>query len=607
MPRLSDTKIAWSLFALAALVYALTMCRTIYTGDDGDFELAMATLGVCHPTGYPLFTLLGRAFLLGLAPLIDEPAARINLMTALFGAGAVAVFYRFAAALVASRLIAASAALLLAFAPTLWQQSLSCEVYTLTALFLCTVLWLSVRLEQGERVLVPLVLVYGLSLTNNLSMGLFLPGFLVFAWRKVGFRKLAALAPVFLLALLLYAYVPLAARFSHSPLTWGDPQTWPRFIAHVNGSQYRPLMFVEPLATWHLRLWGYAQNFLWKEFGGHYLVFVVPGIVVLWKRQRAVLGLIAWVFVVDIVYATNYAISDIYVYFIPSYICVVACIATGIGALGKWLSRVRPHVVRPLALLALLTPLVQMTTHLTATDKSSNFLEADFAANILTSAPPNAVVLTSNNTVFTLWYLKWVKHQRPDVAVLNVDLLEGTLHNNTAWYFEHLQRQWPGVPSPFGLPTNATSDGTYLQLLVRVALAEERPVLLVTDDRLDSRSAEAGQPSLNERLTPFVRAPWGVTQRLYEPGGEPTGPELLARNAALWPQLTTRGVYADWKDGDPLQPHLLIRYFHAHKALAQLAEKYGQRTLAHEHYSGANLLFRDVEVQEGLGRLAAPP
>ena len=603
MPRLSDTKIAWLLFALATLVYTLTMCRTIYTGDDGDFETAMYTLGICHPTGYPLFTLLGRAFLLGLAPLIDEPAMRVNLMTALFGAGAVAIFYRFVASIVASRTVAASAALLLAFAPTLWQQSLSCEVYTLTALFLCMVLWLSVRLERGEKVLGPLVLVYGLALTNNLTMALFLPGFLVFAWRKVGFKRLISCLPLFLLPLLLYAYVPLAAKFGHSPLKWGDPQIWPAFFQHVNGSQYRSLMFTQPLTSWHLRIWSYAHDSLYPELGGHFLVFAAPGIVALWRSQRAVLALTAWVFAMDIVYATNYAISDIYVYYIPSYLCMVVWIAAGLSVAGTWLQKIRPALLRPLALLLVLTPLVQMTTHLTATDKSSNFLEADFAHNILASAPKDAIVLNTNNTIFTLWYLKFVKHQRPDVAVINIDLLEGTLNKDVAWYFEHLQSQWPSIPSPLGLPTKATSDGTYLQLLVRAALVEGRAVLLVSDDRQDGVSMEAGLPSLNERLKPFARRPWGITQRLYEPGSEPTDTELVAQNAALWQGFQTRGVYTDWKDGDPLQMHLLVRYFHTHKALALLSEKLGQRGLARKHYAEASLLFQDTEVMAGLKRL----
>jgi hypothetical protein len=609
LQTLSDRKIAWLLFALAAVVYAATMCRTIYTGDDGDFETAMYTLGICHPTGYPLFTLLGRAFLFGLAPLIEEPAARVNLMTALFGAGAVAMFYRFVASIVTSRTVSVSVALLLAFAPTLWQQSLSCEVYTLTALFLCTILWLSVCLERGEPVLKSLVLIYGLSLTNNLTMALFLPGFLLLALYKVSFKELLPLVPFFLLPLLLYAYIPLAAHFSDSPLKWGDPQTWPRFFQHVNGSQYRPLMFTQPLGTWHLRLWSYASGALWKEFGGVFLAFMLPGMIALGKRKRAILALTGWVFIVDIIYATNYAIADIYVYYIPSYLCVAAWIAVGMGQVGTWLSDKCPPVVRPLAILALLTPLVQMTTHLAATEKSSNFIEADFAANVLTSSPKNAVVLATNNTVFTLWYLKFVKHQRPDVAVLNVDLLEGTLNNNTDWYFVHLQRQWPSLPSLHGLSREATADGTYLKLLVRMALAENRPVLLVSDDRQDDRPAEVGFPTLNQRLQPFVRVPWGITQRLYEPGNVPESTALLAQNAALWPQLKTRGVYRNHgneDESDPLQLHLMVRYFSAHKALAQLAEKQGQGELAHEHYTGASFIFRDSEVEAGLKRLTLP-
>jgi hypothetical protein len=603
---LSEKKIAWLLFFTAAAVYVLTMCRTIYTGDDGDFELAMATLGVCHPTGYPLFTLLGRAFLLGLAPVIDEPAMRVNLMTALFGAGAVAMFYRFVAALVSGRPVAVSAALLLAFAPTLWQQSLSCEVYTLTALFLCTILWLSVRLEQGEAVLKTLVLVYGLSLTNNLTMGLFLPSFLIFAWRKVGFKKLIVLLPFFLLPLMLYAYVPLAAKFGSSPVKWGDPQTWPRFFEHISGSQYRPLMFVEPLATWHLRLWRYAHDALLKEFGGHFLVFVIPGVIALWKKQRALLALTGWVFISGTVYATNYAISDIYVYYIPSYICVAAWIAAGLELFCSWLSQVCPKLLRPLTLLLVLTPLTQMTTHLAATDKSSNYLEADFAQNILRSAPPRAVILITGSHMFTLWYLKWVKHQRPDVIIMDVNLLEGTLYQKTNWYFTSVHQQWPSISPMTGFSPQVVAEGLYVQGLVRIAFEENRPVLLLSHEQLDSQRLKADQPSLNERLGAFIRVPWGVARRLYTSGTEPSAVEILAQNEALWATFQTRGVYTGGKDGDPLQFSLLMYYFDAHKALAHLAEKHGQSELAHEHYVGANLLFRDPEVEAGLKRLSVP-
>ncbi len=122
-------------------------------------------------------------------------------MTALFGAASVALFYRFAALIVPSeqRFFAATAALLFAFSPTLWQQSLSCEVYSLTCLFLAALLYLAALWHQTPQdtresrgLLRLLAFVYGLSLTNHLTMALFLPGFLFFVltrrksllWRK---------------------------------------------------------------------------------------------------------------------------------------------------------------------------------------------------------------------------------------------------------------------------------------------------------------------------------------------------------------------------------------------------------------------------------------
>ncbi|WP_309717704.1 DUF2723 domain-containing protein, partial [Armatimonas sp.] len=392
MSRFSDRKIAWLLFALAALVYALTMCRTIYTGDDGNFETAMYTLGVCHPTGYPLFTLLGRAFLFGLAPLIEEPAARVNLMTALFGAGAVAMFYRFAASVVPSRAVSASATLLLAFAPTLWQQSLSCEVYTLTSLFLCTVLWLSVRLERGERVLAPLVLVYGLALTNNLMMVLFLPGFLALACCRVGIKKLLPLVPLFLLPLLLYAYVPLAAHFSKSPVLWGSPTTPELFYKHLSGDLYRQLMFSQPLSVVGENALRYGRALV-AEFGIWTLWLAPIGVIALWKTQRAILFLTLWIASASLFYALNYHILDIYVYYLPSFMMITVWMAFGAWTLAQRVA-LKPQVA---ALTAIGLPLIALGTHWGAADKSGNVIEADFSQNILLSAPPNAIIVTDSN------------------------------------------------------------------------------------------------------------------------------------------------------------------------------------------------------------------
>ncbi|WP_395092820.1 protein O-mannosyl-transferase family [Armatimonas sp.] len=570
MSSLSDRKIAWLLFAVAALLYALTMCRTIYTGDDGDFELAMATLGVCHPTGYPLFTLLGRAFLLGLEPIIDEPAMRVNLMTALFGAAAVAIFYRFLAALISSRLVAASAALLLAFAPTLWQQSLSCEVYTLTALFLCTVLWLSVRLERGERVLAPLVLVYGLALTNNLTMALFLPGFLMFAWHKVGFKKLFAYLPLFLLPLLLYAYIPLAAKFSHSPVLWGSPKTPELFYKHLSGDLYRQLMFSQPLSVVGENTIRYVKALV-AEFGPWTLWLAPAGIVSLWKTQRSLLLLSVWIALGSLIYVVNYHILDIYVYYLPSFMIITVWIAAGALSLAQRMA-LKPSIT---ALAAIGLPLIALGTHWKDADKSGNFIEADFSENILRSAPHNALIVTDSNVIFTLWYQKWVKHQRPDVVVAEWNTLSSALLYD-AWYYRHLLAQYPALDSAIAgasLSTTQFADGSFQRAFFRQALTEGRPVLLVRDTRFARRKVL--NTSLAEVATEFELAPWGVTERLYLPGTRPDSEALLAANLPLWARFTTRGLLTGWGERDPLQRHIFVRYAEAFQALDALAKETG--------------------------------
>src|SRR6267378_7444594 len=91
---------AW-VAALAALwAYALTLSPTVawinFGEDSGDLLAASATLGIPHPTGYPLFVLLGR--LATFLPL-GTIAFRINLIAALAGALSVYFLVRLACAL----------------------------------------------------------------------------------------------------------------------------------------------------------------------------------------------------------------------------------------------------------------------------------------------------------------------------------------------------------------------------------------------------------------------------------------------------------------------------------------------------------------------------
>lgn len=75
---------------LAFLLYLLTCSPTVNSTDSGELITVAWTGSIAHPPGYPLYTLLG--ILVSHLP-IGDVAWRMNLMSALFGAVAVGLFY----------------------------------------------------------------------------------------------------------------------------------------------------------------------------------------------------------------------------------------------------------------------------------------------------------------------------------------------------------------------------------------------------------------------------------------------------------------------------------------------------------------------------------
>src|SRR4030042_341930 len=77
-------------FSVPLLAYLVTLAPTVGQHDTFEFQVLSYELGIAHPTGYPLYTLLGKLFTL--VPL-GNVAYRVNLSSALFAAGTIAVLY----------------------------------------------------------------------------------------------------------------------------------------------------------------------------------------------------------------------------------------------------------------------------------------------------------------------------------------------------------------------------------------------------------------------------------------------------------------------------------------------------------------------------------
>ncbi|HVV52624.1 MAG TPA: DUF2723 domain-containing protein, partial [Polyangia bacterium] len=132
--RRADRATAAWLGVGALALYLVTLCPTIFVEDSAEFSTAAAVLGVPHPPGYPLYTMLAGAFV-RLVPLGDA-GYRSNLFSAACGALAVVALWVLLRRLAIGRLAALAAAICFAVGQTFWSQGLAAEVHTLNALLL---------------------------------------------------------------------------------------------------------------------------------------------------------------------------------------------------------------------------------------------------------------------------------------------------------------------------------------------------------------------------------------------------------------------------------------------------------------------------------------
>jgi hypothetical protein len=420
-----------ALFAIPFLFYLRTLTPGVGTKDGFELQVVSATLGIAHPTGYPLFTLMGHLFI-ALVP-VGSPAYRINLMCAFFAALSVPLVYAIALRVLKHRAPAALTALIFAFTPTFWTQASIPEKYTLNVWFVAVVIYLAVRWAQEAddrkaRWLCGLAFAYGLSLTHHRTMLLLAPGLVLYlllterALLRRPRRLLAALG-LFAAPLLLYLYLPWRAYAQ------GWHMTWTEFLGQISGSEYAPALRLGEWLTSPERRATYLR-FLRNQFGILGIGLGAIGWLALLRQtwRDALLTSVIWV--VYVIFSIGYhAYYNDVNYFLPSHLVF----ALWIGAGQKTLARGTAALVKRLGsttrllpvwragywTLVALLPLSFIWTHLPEVDQSQSSNDLPWAEYALSlDLPPEATILADSVKVAPLYYLTTVEKVRPDVKVV---------------------------------------------------------------------------------------------------------------------------------------------------------------------------------------------
>jgi len=443
------------LFLVSFIVYFCTSAPAVQFIDSGELAVVCQSLGIAHPTGYPLYTLLGRLFCL--LPLKDT-IFRVNLMSLLFTCFAnvilffilLAIGQNFSKRKEGSYSIviwsAFVAALIFSFTPTLWSQATFNEVYSLNVLFytlivLLVLMWQNSWKEPvAERILYLLTFVYGLSFGNHMSTILLLPAifFILITTYGKSFFRLKRLTPIlalFLLGLSIYVFLPI--RSSQNPIMdWGNPESWSAFKRHVTGWQYQVWMFAQSAE----KLGSNFQNFI-KLFFHQFPLYLLPlSLLGVWRlliHDRRTLAFFLILFFANILYGINYSIPDIDPYFLGSFFVNAIFIGLGFHFVFQIIknSRIKKRLSYLIIIFFILLPLISLKKNYFEADRSRDFLAYDFASNIMRSVKKDAVLLTNMWDHYAPWlYLRFVELKRPDIGYLDTELCR------RSWYFDYIKQ-----------------------------------------------------------------------------------------------------------------------------------------------------------------------
>jgi hypothetical protein len=433
--RFRPARADWTQAGLIALalfvVYASTAVRTVGTEDDGLFLLSSYFLGIEHPPGYPLFTLVGHLF--SFLP-FGEVAYRVHLASAMFGALTVGAAWMCARSLIPGRLSAYLAALGLGLSPVFWSQAIIAEVYTLNTFFFLVVVYLGLQACPTEgpgadprRTLSWMALIFGLSLSNHYPLMLLVaPGFVILLWplRADLLKRLPLLLALVLLGLLPYAWLVFRS-WQPLPISFYGPLDTPKEIWYFLSRSGYGDVDRSVSANWldQIRFFEFFATELLGQFAVVGTLLAVTGFAVQWRTLgRRIASFLTAAFLgpsAVLILLLNFDYDSITkhifsVYPLPAY--VVAALWMGLGfawLADRFVLRVKQAAALGLVLLAAIGTIGVRSTLL----EDEEWL-ARYAQAVLKVLPKDALVFTLGDPdMAPIAYFHMIEGQRPDITL----------------------------------------------------------------------------------------------------------------------------------------------------------------------------------------------
>jgi len=422
-------------FLGALTLYVATLSPGLLPADAGEFQLVGAVLGIAHPPGYALYTMLAKLTTL-LLP-IGSPAYRVNLFAALTSAATLAMLAHAVQWRTRSTAAAVLACLVLGLSATFWVQSTTANVRSLTLLFEMATIVALLHWQEGReaRWLTLAALAFGLGVAHHASLAFLAIPLAVFVlWVEPGIwrqpRRWAGPALALIAAFAVWLYLPIRSAmqsaFDPNPIS-----TLRAFREHVMASGFRGDMFA--YRAWPILL-GRARvywDILALQFGAPMLLASLLAAMPLLRKRPRLATMLLGIWAINSLVAISYRAPQTVEYLLPAYLALAALLGFGAASLCESLQR-RTVAATLLALLLLLAGTHGLSNRPSLLSLHEDDSTRQTAEALLDTAPPDALILANWHQATPLWYLQIVEGRRPDVEVTYV-YPEGATANETVW------------------------------------------------------------------------------------------------------------------------------------------------------------------------------
>ncbi|MFZ2325230.1 MAG: DUF2723 domain-containing protein [Ignavibacteriaceae bacterium] len=462
-------------------VYLSTMSPTISEGDSGELAAVQASLGIAHPTGYPLFTLIG--YLASQIFFFIETIYLLNLLCAIWMSITVVIVIKTSYLLlnnisftntfgrislpilkknVLNDIIATSfAGLTLAFSITFWMQSSKVEVYALQILITSGVIYYTLKtfntisflnkksIKRTFRIWMPVAILLGLGFSNHMMTIYLIPGTIILYFIREKFSKISVITifflilPIFCIPLIFYLLMMLRAQM-FPVISFGEPTTLTSLYNHVTAKYYEHYMFqgvdvVKNQGKTFLNMLAInltGNHIKYGEFSFSILLSFF-GLILSGFFFRKFFYYSVAIISISLFFAFNYNIFDIQEYFLVVFLFLALFSAMFVKVFFSILDH-QKLAYSFFTIILIFFIVFQIISNYNGIDRSHTYIYYDYPNAVLNSVEYEAIIINDDWSFLESpsLYLQNVLGVRKDVCLIHKGL------STFAWYNRDLKKNY---------------------------------------------------------------------------------------------------------------------------------------------------------------------